>query len=230
MLYLLAQDLVLLAMEMDNMTKLTLKFASLVAATALSGASQANLITNGGFESPDIESGWTFLQDSDPGWEGDNIEVWQTGFNGVNSYEGTQHGELNAHPVSADGFSIYQSFETVAGQSYDLTFAYQARRSNDEAFQLKLFTGDVDITSSYDFTSGFNQEMNDHVMGSWSVYNNSFIGTGETTTLMFTSINPNSGTVGNLLDGISVTVPEPGSIALLSIGILGLGAARRSAK
>ncbi len=60
-----------------------MKLASLVAAAALSVSSIANasLISNGGFEDSTITNGWTYY--SDAAWQGDNIEVWASGFNGV---------------------------------------------------------------------------------------------------------------------------------------------------
>ena len=164
-----------------------------------SSLSSANLINNGGFEDPDIASGWIYLQDDD-GWQGDNIEVWQTGFKGVDSFEGTQHGELNAHPYDATSWSIFQTFDTVLNAVYDISFAYRARASSEEKFAFELFTGDVSDEPNYNYTNGFDLIMDDHTKGSWEIFSSTFIGTGDATTLMFTSINPDAGTVGNFLD------------------------------
>lgn len=208
-----------------------IKIIFTIFALTMSSLSQANLISNGGFESPDIGGGWTYLQDSADGWQGDNIEVWQTGFLGVNSYEGSQHGELNAHPYDATSWSIYQTFDTVKDASYDLSFAYRARKSSNEAFNMSLFTGDVSDNNSFDFSNGFDLIFDEHTTASWSTFSNSFIGTGEATTLMFTSINPDVGTVGNFLDAVvvdgPVSVPEPSSLALLAFAVMGFGISRR---
>ena len=190
-----------------------------------SSIAQANLISNGGFESPNISRGWTYGPDLG-GWEGDNIEVWASGFLGVNSYEGRQHGELNAHPHDGTSWSIYQSFQTTLNELYDISFAYSARRNDRESFLFSL----TDNTST---STIFNQTIDDHNTGQWEFFSDSFLGTGNMMTLRFTSITPNSGTVGNFLDAVEVVsaphgnVPEPGILALLGVGFLALGLSRR---
>lgn len=213
-----------------------MKLFNLVAAVALSASSIANatLITNGGFEDPNISSGWTYLSDAPGGWEGDNIEVWASGFNGVNSYEGTQHGELNAHPYDGTSFSIYQSFATTENALYDVSLAYRARSSNNESFRLELFTG------AFDSKTHLIDIILDSQLNTWNTYFDSFYGNGSETYLMLTSIVPDTGTVGNFIDAVSVTefqdssdvpeVSEPATLALLGLGLAGLAGARRKAK
>lgn len=204
------------------------KLKVLIASTLLSasGLAHSNLIVNGGFEHWDINKGWKYGTDpSDGGWEGDNIEVWATGFLGVDSFEGEQHGELNAHysrREKQDGFSIHQSFETMAGYRYDVKFAYRARRNHNESFLFDIFDDNTSIIS---------EVMDQHITGEWSHYSSSFWGTGEETTLSFTALTPKRGTVGNFLDAVSVTaVPTPSVLALMVAGIAGFGLSRRNAR
>lgn len=211
-----------------------MKLASLVAAAALSVSSIANatLIDNGGFEDSTITNGWEYY--SDTAWQGDNIEVWASGFNGVDSHEGDKHGELNAHPYTGNSFSIYQSFATTTDATYDVSLAYRARSSNEESFRLELFTGDIDNrTHLIDIVL-------DSQLNTWNTYLSGFLGTGSETYLMLTSIVPSAGTVGNFIDAVSVVeviededvveVAEPTTLALMGLGLAGLAGARRRSK
>ena len=63
----------------------------------------------------------------------------------------------------------------------------------------------------------------------WSVYNILVLGTNPTSSLRFVAVGT-SDSYGGSLDSVSLTqvqVPEPGTLALLGLGILGLGAAAR---
>lgn len=197
------------------MYKLAKYSIALMMGLFLTATANANLIVNGSFEDNDVADGnWKFFAANDVnGWDGSNIEIWD-GLYGVASADGEQHAELNAHPYAAE-FSIFQDFDTVIGQSYDVSFFYSARRSNAESFAY-----------SVDSLMG---EMTDHVVGDWRQFEGSFVATGETSQLRFTSIS--NGTVGNFIDGVSVTasVPEPGSVVLLALGLFGLGLARKKA-
>jgi hypothetical protein len=198
----------------------SVKLAGALFSVLLAVSAQANLIVNGGFEDNVVPNGsWRyFTADNVNGWEGSNVEIWNH-LNGVVAPEGNQHAELNAHPGNANSiFSIYQDFATVIGMSYDVSFFYSARSSANEAFNFSV----ASLTALVD----------DHIVGRWNQYNNSFRATDAITRIRFTNVS--TGTVGNFLDGISVvgraSVPEASSFVLLMVGLMGLLVMRRKAQ
>ncbi len=211
-----------------------------VAALAIFGAttaSAANLIVNGGFENPDISqtvglrdgnihTNWNYYASgSVPGWNGDNIEIWNSASIGKPDYEGVQHTELNSHGQGAP-FSIYQTIDTTVDQTYQLDFAYIARDDPDEYFYVGVNNGAVAPTSG----SGdiFSQLVDDHVTGQWSTFTDTFTATSGLTTIFF--YTDMSGTRGNFIDGVSVSaVPVPAAVWLFGSALIGfMGFSRRN--
>ena len=189
---------------------------------ALCGGAQANLIDNGSFEDvggdPFASGTWGYYS-SIPEWTSpNNIEIWDTPFLGVTAVDGDRVAELNAHPVGE--FSIFQSFDTIIGDLYDLTFFAQKRNNNLEMFNVSVVDVDVDISS--------------HINNAWIEYNYTFEAVSTTSTLTFTSLDGANDTTGNLLDAISVmarptttNVPEPSILMLILLGLTGLIVTRR---
>lgn len=187
-------------------------------------AVNANLIVNGGFEETDVKyKTWKWFSSSDVlGWEGSNIEIWDH-LGNFKPYEGEQHAELNAHPSDGGAFSIFQAFSTDIGSVYDLSFAYSARQSISEQFRVELIS---------DSSSFFSDVINHTAVRQWALYEEEFTAVSSQTILMFTSVKPYSGTLGNFLDDIIVTssrtlgtstqVSEPHGILLFSLMLLSL--------
>ncbi|MEC7727174.1 MAG: DUF642 domain-containing protein [Pseudomonadota bacterium] len=181
----------------------------------------ANLLVNGSFEdSPALTQaggGWGFFNpDQVDGWDSNdnNIEIWDSGFNGVTAADGNQFAELNAHPETGSAFTLFQDVVTTIGESYSLSFAYRARNGQE----------------SFDVSAG---DLSENILntntGGWTVFSGMFTATNEITRLMFTSVDPETETLGNFIDNVSIVakVPEPGTLALVALGLAGIGLTRR---
>lgn len=180
----------------------------------------ANLIVNGSFE--DIgdsvamrygkASTWQ-IYSSIPEWDAtQNVEIWNNDFI-VPAFDGNRVLELNAHPGNANGvFSIYQEFETVIGQVYNLEFAGRKRQKRaDEAFSVEV--------------GNLSESIYNQTWGTWNEYSFQFTALADVSTLTFTSLDGGRDTTGNILDAIVVTtaeVPEPNTLFLMVIAASGL--------
>ena len=92
-----------------------------------------NLLVNGSFEANALDNdAWQpFDAAVVPGWQslnGELIELWDSGHNGVVSPDGSNHAELDYSTGALD--AIYQDIQTEAGQLYELTFQMRSRGSN----------------------------------------------------------------------------------------------------
>ena len=199
---------------MKNLFKNIVLTGAMMAASA---SASAGLIVNGSFENNDIRNNsWSwFSSDQVDGWNGSNIEIWDS-LQNFASFDGDQHAELNAHGPNQGAWSVYQSFMTVANQSYDVSFAYASRRSGGEAFLFEILDDTNNVL--------FSQLIDDHLQKSWQVFETQFDAVSFQSTLRFTS--QNSGTYGNFLDAVDVSaaeIPEPMTLIMLGAGLFALG-------
>ena len=171
--------------------------------------------TNPSYEQPDLDilcsaTGNGFRQldaDAMPGWQTTHslyspgtscggptpyraIEVWESGFNGVASFDGDQHVELNANEPSR----IYQEACVLANETVAYSYYHRARTSGIEISRAVLYddSGTVLIDSGPDDAE---TAADGWVFHSGSLTNNSVNGIRQ---FGFISVNP--GSLGNFLD------------------------------
>ena len=201
--------------------KLVLAVSSALTASFIFASAQvqaADLVFNGGFEQPALSSGTYSLTPSIPGWSlgadsvGASIEV-QNNVAGA-AYEGSQFVELNSTAPT----SIYQDLNTVAGQNYNVSFAYSPR------------PGVLDNTLHFTWGGQLTDTLTSSGVGNtdtvWTVHNYTLTASSSSTRLKFDDLGDPNNSVGTYLDKVQVTpaTPEPGSIALLAAGTLsGIG-------
>ena len=179
----------------------------------------ADIVINGGFEDPGLQShSYSYLH-SIPGWtlaSGPAIEV-QNHVAG-SPFAGRQFVELDSSANS----SMYQDLSTVVGRTYELSFAYSARpgvAANSTGIDVSWAGSSVASLALSGI--GFHDT-------SWHVYTYDIKADSTTTRLQFSATGI-SDSYGGYLDAVKVSaVPEPSVMALSSIaGLTALGAAIR---
>jgi hypothetical protein len=199
---------------------------SCIAALALFGttANAANLIVNGGFEEPNLSSGWSYFNSASvPGWNGDNIEIWhsESMLGAGQGYGGTQHAELNSHPNQTSPFTINQAFATEVGQTYEISFGYRARTGNSDSSNESFLVGIVNDVNDIGGSEVFKSLVDDHVVGKWYTFTGTFVASSTQSIIYFQSLT--SGTLGNFIDEVSVSaVPVPAAVWLFGSALVGL--------
>jgi hypothetical protein len=198
-----------------------LRGAVVTAAMFASSASfAANLIQDGGFESPNIGAIWyqTFTTPFD-GWTPTNVDIVSSlgAPGGAPAYEGVQYLDLVGTALDGTELStgtISQTFATVAGRTYTLSFAYANNPWSTSTASASISVDGLSDAVTHNTSSA--GDLN------WSTYTNTFVATSSSATLTFNeTVGSNNG--GVLLDGVSVAgVPEASTWAMMLAGFAGL--------
>ena len=173
-------------------------------AVFLPGQAQAQQrsIINTGFEQndpagPGAASYQIMAASAVPGWQSTTgfIELWDSGFNGVNAYAGAVFAEMNANDPGA----LYQNVCFTKGETLGWSFAHRAR-SGGATTQVANF----EIASSTGVVLQQLASQATTVADGWRVNSGSGVYNGPTgiQRIQFRTTNP--GSVGNFLDAIQI--------------------------
>jgi hypothetical protein len=190
--------------------------STLLAATlALSTAAFAGpqLIQNGTFANGS-NADWTATMNAngDP----DTVEVNPSAVYGLPEYNGNVYNmEVNANAID----TVTQLVTgLVVGQYYDLSWGYGNRGGGGPQAVTVSFGSQVLVTDSYDGSTN---------PDTWSANNFIIEATATSELLSFASIDEGGApSYGNEISDVSL-IPEPASLALLVMGLTGIGVLRR---
>jgi hypothetical protein len=204
--------------------KLLQKAAAAAAVTlALMTQAQASLIVNGGFEASSSPTA------TPPGWFniGHSDGVITYAAFGTPAYEGQNYYDLGGYGDASGpiGDGIAQSFATVIGAIYRVTFGLSAENaSGTETLTAAAGSASVDYVLAVDGSGVFQRPFTTQTFD--------FTALAASTTLSFIHSAGAGGSNDPMIDGVSVelaggTVPEPASLALALAALVGMSAARR---
>ena len=186
--------------------------AATLGALSIGSSANANLVVNGGFESPAVSS-WG-LSNTIPGWTstGAQIEVGRGTVYGVTGFEA-----LNVLELDSTANSTVSQTLSLASGSYDLSFLYGRRVSG--------MSGKPADTADFDVLwNGSSIFATTPTTGAMAVHSMSVIALAGDNTLSFRG-RGTSDSYGAIIDNVQLNaspVPEPASLAALAVGAFGL--------
>lgn len=195
----------------------------LVALLALPAAANATAFSNGSFEKGTAPGSFSTVNAGESGIDSWDVvsgsvdyigNYWQAG-------AGERSIDLNGNGIGA----IAQTFDTIFGMKYVVDFLMAGNPDGTPTLKGLDVAATGNATSQYSFLTSGNDK---NAMG-WVSKRYTFVATGTSTTLSFTSLD--QGSFGTALDGVNVAaVPEPATWAMMFGGLALVGTQMRRRK
>jgi hypothetical protein len=194
----------------------------------------ANLIVNGSFETPVVPAGSTLNfpggSTGITGWTmvGVDSDLISTSFtqSGVtfNAQDGQQWIDLAGHTSNSQTSGATQSITTVAGGLYAVSFYVGSADDNVNNF---FFPSTIDLSINGGPRVHFTNPIAPSNHLDWAQFVVPFVATGSSTNLTFYNGGASNNFLSALDNVVVDAVPEPSSVVLIGLGVVGFLGRRR---
>lgn len=219
-----------------------MRLTSLIAVALLATAGSApaaNLIVNGGFETPDLSDG-AFIQyfggQSFAGWTatGADIGIIDTNYveSGIrfNAGAGNQALDITGAGNTSPANGLFQSIATEAGRTYRLSFLLG--NADGSANPVYLAPSLIGVSIDGGAETVFSNAAVTLQGVNWAMQTMTFTATGASTVVSFRNATPVGDNYAGIDDVSVAAVPEPATwgLMLAGFGLVGCAMRRRTAR
>ena len=217
----------------------TVRVALAAGAASLAAAAPASagVIFYDSFEAPNTNT-WSVHQAGvgDNGdWfslSGSGIEIQDESAGVSKAYDGRQYIELDSDTrrggvAGSTNSSMAASIDFVAGQQYEISFAYKPRTNRENDNGIRLYAFDLDGGVIEDQVLLFEVNETTSSLSNWFVYSVVYTAQSSFNAIAFEAFG-SANRLGGFIDAVRVAeVPLPAALPLFGFGLAGLAAARR---